>query len=1129
MGNEIDRLDVKIEAEASDANKELDETVAKLKQILAPLNDIMNSKAFVQLKEQSKEINKSMQRISKDTKAAMQNVSASIEKANKPMQESVKKVSESLEEIRSRYKDLGKDFQFLGSAESAQKQIEKYSNALETAKLKKAELEATGKTEGQMYEYAIRDIQKYSNMIDALKAKLDTPVDFKGNLSLMGEQELDNWFNNLPSIKAQAEQAAQSIKGSFEQIKEPLKEIDMTLANFAMKATNSFSEPKEESNNFANTLKKLKDTVYGIQERFLEFKGRLENVFVSTGLKTYTSQYTELQNEINKTEKTLATLNAQLARSRETVKGFGKTTAYRKMQYDIAEATKELQRLREEQDKLEVSGGATQWNFKGLSEGLQNFKKSLQPLGNALKNLDKKITSFVKKLRSIIFPAKSAKKSVDGFHKSLSGGLMTMLKYGLGIRSLHVLFNCMRSAITEGFQNLALYSDKVNSSISLLMNTINQLKNSVTAMVAPILNAAAPALNYLIQLCIKATNVVNQLISALLGNDTWIKAKRLTQDYRDTIQGVKDDVAEVTKTILGFDQLNVLNGKNKTASSGTTDLLPGDMFETLPVESKFKDLADKIKGILAQLFAPLKAAWDNVSQKVIAAWKYALDEIWALIKSIGSDFLEVWQQEKTVKIFENILHIIKDIGLVVGNLARNFHEAWEENETGKKILEGIRDIIGAIVKNIRYAADATVEWSANLDFSPLLTKVKEWVESLVPVFDNLSGIVTDFYEKVLLPLGKWTIEEGLPDLLQVFIDFNEKVDWEALRERLAQFWEHLEPFAETVGEGLILFVKDVSDALANFINSPQFDDFLTSVENWMDNVDAEDVANSLEKMAEAIITLKAGLKLWEVLEIPIKIFSTFAGIITQAKFLKALKEFGKAKESASVIKKLGEALKLWKGSAGTLGESLSTMFPTAAEIVSWIPHAAIAAAIVGVGNEIKKRMQDLFNTEDWGVGDWIVNALKTSLSGWKSEFDNFKISLELWWQDTWMSDAIWKFGQWWDEKVDPWFTQERWAELWENIKSSASEKWDVFLEWWNSSTLVVWWQESVHPWFTQDKWSELWDNVKTAFLNKWQEIQDWWSSTAIVGWWNNNVVPWFTSEKWTELYNTIKTSANVFK
>lgn len=110
-----------------------------------------------------------------------------------------------------------------------------------------------------------------------------------------------------------------------------------------------------------------------------------------------------------------------------------------------------------------------------------------------------------------------------------------------------------------------------------------------------------------------------------------------------------------------------------------------------------------------------------------------------------------------------------------------------------------------------------------------------------------------------MPLGKWTLEKGLPDLLQVFIDFNNKVDWDALRERLSEFWEHLEPFAETVGEGLILFIERVSDALADFINSEAFDNFLTRVEEWMDSVTPEDVVDALVGIAEALIALKLSL------------------------------------------------------------------------------------------------------------------------------------------------------------------------------------------------------------------------------------------------------------------------------
>lgn len=864
MGAEIDRLEVQIEAEAAKASKQLDDIVKKLGLLAEGISAIRSNKGLEDFERKAKDISKSLQSVQSKAKEMV-----------KSIDEPLKKVSKSLEQLEEQYKDLGKDYQFFGDAQSTQKKIESLSNALETAKLRKQELEASGKTNGQMYENAVKDVIKYKNMIESLQSKLEEIS--KKNFSYPAPQTskyenditkhlrgigayglLDDYIKgmeeaeqNIAKMSEKSSQAAQGIKDSFAQVSEPLKEIDLTLADFSMKATEALSKPQEESKRFSANLNGLKDVLYGIQERFLEFKGRLENTFVSKGLKTYTSEYVELQNQITKTEKTLATLNAQMARSRETVKNFEGTTSYRKMQYDIKAAKEELQRLREEQDRLEVSGGATKWNFKGLAVDAKSFTKTLHPLQNALKKILSTINSVLSKVgklaKSMISLGTATKKS----NTSFSSGLKTILKYGFGIRSLYVLFNKLRNAIKEGMENLIQYSERTNASVSMLSSSLNQLKNASAAAIAPLLNAIAPALNTLIQLFIKAANAVNQFFSALTGNGTWIKAKYV---YEDVAAGISDAAKAAKGALQPFDALNNLTTQD---DSGAGAVSPEDMFETVPVEDKFKDLADKVKDILSKLFAPLKEAWDREGQFVMDSWKYALDEIWKLIKDIGRDFLEVWNQPETVDMLADILHIIGDIGLVVGHLARNFREAWNENKTGLHILENIRDIFAVIIANIRHAADATVEWADKLDFSPLLEAFERFTESLIPVADSLSGILTDFYEKVLLPLGTWTIEKGLPELLDVFTAFNEKVDWESLRSNLAEFWEHLEPFAETVGEGLIIFIERVSNALADFLNSQEFKDFLVSVEEWMDKVTPEDVADGIEKIAKALVVLKA--------------------------------------------------------------------------------------------------------------------------------------------------------------------------------------------------------------------------------------------------------------------------------
>lgn len=413
----------------------------------------------------------------------------------------------------------------------------------------------------------------------------------------------------------------------------------------------------------------------------------------------------------------------------------------------------------------------------------------------------------------------------------------------------------------------------------ILKLQIESLKATIGQGLINVLNPLLKMLNTLLEKLKVVANAFKSFTESFFGKSS-SGGSGAGNKYVDTAEGitgsledVSDAAQEAEKSLEGY--LSPLDEINKYSTGKDDELLSdlenidfgnlGDLYMEVNVKpnidesglsDKFRQMAEKIKEILTSLFNPLKEAWDREGKFVIDSWKYALGEVWKLIKDIGRDFLTVWQQEGTIRIFENILHIIGDIGLVVGNLAGKFREAWNENDTGLHILENIRDIIGVIVENIRHAADATVEWSAKIDFSPLLTKFEEWTASLVPVINTLSGIMTDFYEKVLLPLGQWVLEKGLPDLLQVFIDFNEMVDWESLRENFATLWEHLEPFAETVGEGLIIFIGRLSEVLAGFLNSQALEDFLTMIENWMDNVSPEEVADGFEKIAIAIIVLK---------------------------------------------------------------------------------------------------------------------------------------------------------------------------------------------------------------------------------------------------------------------------------
>ena len=72
-------------------------------------------------------------------------------------------------------------------------------------------------------------------------------------------------------------------------------------------------------------------------------------------------------------------------------------------------------------------------------------------------------------------------------------------------------------------------------------------------------------------------------------------------------------------------------------------------------------------------------------------------------------------------------------------------------------------------------------------------------------------------------------------------------------------------------------------------------------------------------------------------------------------------------------------------------------------------------------------------------------------------------------------------------------------------------------EWWNTSALVLWWEEDVLPWFTVEKWQELFENIKTSLKTKWDETVGQWITDLQV-WWDKDVSPWFTLAKWKELF-----------
>lgn len=167
-----------------------------------------------------------------------------------------------------------------------------------------------------------------------------------------------------------------------------------------------------------------------------------------------------------------------------------------------------------------------------------------------------------------------------------------------------ILVRAIRSAITQvinglktGVSNLYQWATIVNNSFAPAMNSLassaQYFKNSVGAMVSPIIESLAPAIELIVDECVRAINAINQLFSALSGATTWRKAVKQQVSFGKALGSSAGAAKELKKTLLGFDELNVLNDNSKGGGGGgasTPDY--GGMFEVENVESKWKELAN---------------------------------------------------------------------------------------------------------------------------------------------------------------------------------------------------------------------------------------------------------------------------------------------------------------------------------------------------------------------------------------------------------------------------------------------------------------------------------------------------------------------------------------------------------
>ena len=609
----------------------------------------------------------------------------------------------------------------------------------------------------------------------------------------------------------------------------------------AQKVTKNVSDSVKSETSKVKQAMKMDDATESVKKRvsvFQKMKQAITKYQVKAGIKVPTQDFQELQSGMKKAEGTLSSLIAKQEKY-EAIGVKKNSSAWKSLQYDIQGAKNEIEGYKNEMAEMQSNGTAFTRGYSIPKEIFKGLEKGALGLGNlglnavqkgwgGLKKIISGTASALTKVTTVIkrtsgaFAAliqkfasgipvlrrfTGATKSASG---GLGGGLKNILKYAFGIRSLFVLVNKLRSALVDGFKNLTQYS------ISMLMSSLTQLKNAFAAAFAPILNVIAPILNTLIQKIISVVNTFGQLTSALTGKTTYVKAKKVQQDYAKSLnsnansaKNAKKANEELKRTILSFDQINKMDDNSSSDSnSGIADtggLSPSDMFETESIPSKIKGIADMIK-----------QAWKNadfteigamVGNKLNAAlnsipWDKIKNTCNKIAKSVAT-FLNGFLETVDWKLVGNTLaQGINTAFSMANTFAENFH--WDS--LGKAIGNGINGALGGLdwnliqetVRNIATGITDTLnsfiqttDWAlVGQSFGNDINTILDFFHTAINNFDwtGAGTALADFVNNAVntidfVNLGQ-TISDGIKGVFDFGIAAIDGIDWWTIGEKV---------------------------------------------------------------------------------------------------------------------------------------------------------------------------------------------------------------------------------------------------------------------------------------------------------------------------------------------------------
>lgn len=770
------------------------------------------------------------------------------------------------------------------------------------------------------------------------------------------------------------------------------------------------------------------------------------------GLRSGVDSITSVSDQAISKLHSLAEAMSKLGTAAKDLKGVGKALK------DVASASPKPDLSKAKDDTIAVPESTNEKLYNPFTDLKKAMAEAMPSIVGGAKELTSKVSSIFQGIGKAINSAwsgvktgfgnmaKLGSKALEPLRKRAQKFLTTFSKIGAAIgrvaayRILRSAIKAVGQAFKEGTNNCYMWAKAVGNALAPAMDNISAdmlyLKNSIGAMVSPLIQALAPAIRAVTDEVVTLLNAINQLIARLSGAGSWTKAIRGQKEYNKAIGGGSKAVKDY---LLGIDELNVLNDNGGSGGGASSEDYGGmfeqvgefadwvndigalidkgqfeeagallatymnEMIDGLPTETWGTTLGNKLANAIDFGFGFMSQFnWDNVGAKLADFFNGVLESKidW---QRLGTLLVAKWQALFGVLDgFASTLNF-DSLGKAIGDTLTGMANGIDLGKAAQALSKGVSGLLQTVA-----VAAKTFDWKGFAQNVVNGIRNIDWISMLRNLGSAANNLTVGLLDWINTTLEGINWEETMADLKEGFREALEEIDWSEVIGKAAVA-------ALNIGEAILELIGGAVSGILDLIGDIFGDLGLPSVEGFFQGL-SDAVTDGIHKINELFIEPIIN-KVKELFGIhsPSTVFEGFGADLV-----------------AGLFNGLSEN---W--------QSITTFFSDSFE---------------GIKSFVGEKWEDIkTNTsETWGV---ISEGLGTT-------WNNLK------------EGASEKFKNIWDKISGTWkSTDEDTTQKWSNIGKTTSETWtdmrDKVKEKWDEMSKKI---------------SDKWDDTKTATTDKWRDI-----------------------------------------